>query len=163
MVHAQQVGRFLLVGCGTLTVAYATGDPVLALWFLCYIATQVIYLGHLWRQRQPLSRLAYPLAVALNVLTSSRFLALPLYLWHQHTPMFQAAAVLMIWGHSAFNLSRRGGVRADRAGCSRYPHYCPCTELQRHHAIAFGLPAESALVRKKVCQYHVRAPTWRNQ
>ncbi len=100
------IGRYVLSAIGTLSVAWMTRDPNLVFWIIVYGASQLLYLGFLFNVRQEHAARQYPTALLLNILTSSVFAALPLYLWHTDLAVLQGCAICVIWGHAIFNNAR---------------------------------------------------------
>ncbi len=100
------IGRFVLMAAGTLTVAWWTTDPNLLIWITCYSVTQAIYIRFLHSARQDLASWQYPLALALNIVSSGTFAVLPIYLWLMGNVTLQASAICVIWTHAIYNSAR---------------------------------------------------------
>lgn len=73
--------RYMVIVLAGIVLVYATGDVMYAGWSAGYVLINGVYSFWLSRMRSPVNRVSYLGLIVLNVLSSSLYTVMPLYLW----------------------------------------------------------------------------------
>jgi signal transduction histidine kinase len=103
--------RLVLVGTAGVALYALTGSAIYLAWAATYLITNLIYCLYLARVQAPVPLRTYLQVVLMNMVTSSSFAVMPVYLWlTTGSRALEVLAVCGVFGHAMYNLSRHTRV-----------------------------------------------------
>ncbi len=104
---ADVVMRLVVVTLAGVALYALTGSWMYLAWAGLYVSTNTLYSLYLNRLTGPIGLRRYAVLVVMNMITSTSFAAMPVYLWltTQSRPL-EVLAVCGVFGHAMYNLSR---------------------------------------------------------
>ena len=103
------VRRSLLIVIATGLLVYLSADWLYGLWGLAYLVVTIGYSRWLVSLREPVTRRTYIGLIAANMLSSTLYTAVPVYMWlYSANDALEALGICGMIGLAIYNLTRHG-------------------------------------------------------